>query len=185
MAKIFASPIFNWVIGVEIFSRPIPLSCSEHTPCRHLSIVALVRTNNFMYSKIDYVSYSVLACNGNIQCRTFDYDSSLLVCRLFEGALDTGHIIPAAPTSRVGSLEYFPTFFSAFLQPCAQCVENRYLTCLNNTCQCPLHSFWNGSVCENQRYENASCMNNEWCRNDPFGLICSASNVCTRKIGYR
>jgi hypothetical protein len=125
-----------------------------------------------------------IACNLNVQCRTFDYDSSSLVCRLTEGALDTGNIIPAATTSRVGSLKYFPIFFTAFYQACSQCMESRYLTCSNNTCQCPLHSFWNGSQCENQRYEHASCLSDEWCRNDPFGLICSSSKICISKAWY-
>ncbi len=40
---------------------------------------------------------------------------------------------------------------------------------------------WNENQCENQRYENTSCLNNEWCCNDPFGLICSISNVCISK----
>ncbi|CAF3917958.1 unnamed protein product [Adineta steineri] len=119
-----------------------------------------------------------LACNLNIQCRTFNYDSFSRVCFLFEGSLDTGHVTAAAPTSRIGSLNYLPMFFNAFNQSCSQCTETRYLICSNNTCQCPLHLFWNGSQCENQRYENASCLNNDWCRNDPFGLICSVSNVC-------
>jgi hypothetical protein len=122
-----------------------------------------------------------LACYLNVQCRTFDYDSSSLVCRLFEGTLDTGYIVSAASTSCVGFLKYVPIFFTAFNQTCSQCTKNRYLTCSNNTCQCPLHSFWNGSQCVNQRYENASCLSNEWCRNDPFGLICSMSNICTSK----
>ena len=122
-----------------------------------------------------------VACSLNFQCRTFDHDASSLACRLFEGALETGNVVSAVPTSRVGSLRYFSTLFTAFRQPCSQCTENRYLTCSNNTCQCPMHSFWNGSQCENQRYENASCVNNEWCRNDPFGLICSVSNVCISK----
>lgn len=125
-----------------------------------------------------------VGCNLNVQCRTFTYDSSSLVCRLFEGALETGYITSLSTTSRVGSLEYFPVFFIAFNQPCSQCTENRYLICLNNTCQCVLHSFWNESVCQNQRYENASCLTDEWCRNDPFGLICSVANVCTRKIRH-
>jgi len=126
-----------------------------------------------------------LACNLNTQCRTFDYDSSSRVCRLFEGALETGYTVSAVPTSRVGSVQYFSIFFNAFQQPCSQCTENRYLTCLNNTCQCPLHSFWNGSQCENQRYENESCLNDEWCRNDPLGLICSVANVCISKTLHR
>jgi hypothetical protein len=48
---------------------------------------------------------SSLACNLNVECRTFDYDSSLLICRLFEGALETGYSVPAAATLRIGSLK--------------------------------------------------------------------------------
>jgi hypothetical protein len=124
---------------------------------------------------------SSLACNQNVQCRTFDYDSSTRVCRLFEGALETGYSVSANSTSRIGFLKYNPTLFTAFQQPCSQCVENRYLTCSNQTCQCPVHSFWNGNQCENQRYKNASCSSSEQCRSDPFGLICSMYNICTSK----
>jgi hypothetical protein len=127
------------------------------------------------------LSYSIPACNLNIQCRTFDYDSSSLICRLFEGALNTGYTVPAASTSRIGSLAYTPVLFTTFNQPCSECLESRYLTCSNNTCQCPLHSFWDGNQCENQRYDNASCLNNQWCRNDLLGLFCSVSDVCTSK----
>ena len=125
-----------------------------------------------------------LACYLNVQCRTFDYNSSSLDCRLFEGALETGHIVPAIPTSNVGFLKNIPAFFTAFHQPCSKCAKNRYLTCSNSTCECPLHSFWNGSQCGNQRYENASCLSDEWCRNDPFGLICSMSQICISKASH-
>jgi hypothetical protein len=125
-----------------------------------------------------------LACNLNVQCRTLDYDSSSLVCRLFQSALNAGYIIAAPSTSRIGYLEYFSIFFSGYHQPCSQCTENRYLTCLNSTCECLLYSFWNGSQCENQRYENASCLNDDWCRNDPFGLICSVSHICISKASH-
>jgi hypothetical protein len=120
----------------------------------------------------------------NVQCRTFDYDSVSLVCRLFEGAFDTQYFVSAAPTSRVGFLKYIPIFFTVYQQACSQCAENRYLNCSNNTCESPLHSFWNGSQCINQRYENASCLTDEWCRNDPFGLICSMSHICINKISH-
>ena len=128
--------------------------------------------------------YHFLECYINVQCRTFDYNSSL-ACRLFEGALNTGHIVPAPPDSFVGFLKQIPAFFAAFHHPCSKCKYNRYLTCSNNTCECPLHSFWNGSQCENQRYENASCSSDEWCRNDPFGLICSVFNICIGKTQHR
>ncbi|UJR29472.1 hypothetical protein I4U23_010684 [Adineta vaga] len=43
-------------------------------------------------------------CNLNIHCRTFDYDVSTLICRLIEGEVKTGLIIPSISlTSRVGN----------------------------------------------------------------------------------
>ena len=122
-----------------------------------------------------------LACNLHVLCRTFDYDASSLLCRLFEGAFSTGHVVAAASTSRIGFLRYFSMLFKNFGQPCSQSTESRYLTCSSNKLECPLHSYWDGSQCLNQRYENASCSYDDWCRNDPFGLTCSPSNICNSK----
>ncbi|CAF0855664.1 unnamed protein product [Adineta steineri] len=118
-------------------------------------------------------------CNLNIHCRTFDYNSSSGVCRLFEGASNTGNMTLAMSTSHVGALRLSPSLFNAFGQACLQCIESRFLTCSNNTCQCPRNSFWNGVLCENQRYSGATCNNSQMCRYDTLGLICSASKICT------
>ncbi|CAF0982241.1 unnamed protein product [Adineta steineri] len=119
------------------------------------------------------------ACDLNIQCRTFDYDSLSNVCRLFEGAINTGYIVPSNSSSRVGALQLVSNDFTSFGQPCSECTQTRYLTCLNNTCQCPPNTFWNNIECENQRYIDASCNNNQWCRYNTLGLICSIFNNCT------
>lgn len=72
---------------------------------------------------------SVIACNVHIQCRTFDYDSSSYVCRLFEGAASTGNLIPSILSSRVGALQFSPDLYTTFDQSCSQCIQSRYLTC--------------------------------------------------------
>ncbi|CAF4048940.1 unnamed protein product, partial [Adineta steineri] len=160
-------------LNVEtLFESYIQLSqlSSQFQPANSIELLETQSVSSFM--QCGYI------CNRNIQCRTFDYNSSSMICRIFEGALDTGSIVSAAPTSRVGFIKYSSLYFIAINQPCTQCIESRYLTCLNNTCQCPAHSFYNGSQCENQRYENASCLNNDWCRQDPFQLLCSTSSIC-------
>jgi len=104
------------------------------------------------------------------------------VCRLFESELNTGQLVSTVASSQVGFIKYTPALFTTFQQPCSQCKESRYLTCsTNDTCQCPVHSFWNGTQCINQRYANSSCLNDQWCRQDPFELVCSLAKICTSK----
>ncbi|CAF2024587.1 unnamed protein product [Rotaria magnacalcarata] len=97
------------------------------------------------------------ACSQNPSCRTFDYDSSSHRCRLFEADLTNGTILAMAfQMSLVGT-----------------CQENRYQTCLSitNTCQCPGNSYWNGSMCPLQLFENAACSQIDACRSD-LNLSC-------------
>ena len=121
-----------------------------------------------------------MRCNQNRQCRTFDYDSSSLVCRLFEGDISTGTVlnnsIPAS--SRIGSI-YSNTpdaleQYSLYNKSCNQCGlgVNRYLQCSNNTCQCPINTYWNGRTCSNRLYNGSSCNSSSMCRQD-LNLICS------------
>ena len=122
-------------------------------------------------------------CNQDVQCRTYDYDSQSLVCHLFESAVETGSVVSSVSlTSRVGAVYFWPKFFIAYGQQCSQCTQNRYLICSstnnNNTCQCPIHTFWNGIQCENQRYANGYCSNNEQCRTDA-NLNCTVYNLCS------
>ncbi|CAF1389917.1 unnamed protein product [Rotaria magnacalcarata] len=115
------------------------------------------------------------ACNRNPSCRTFDYDSSSRRCRLFEADLTNGAIIAmASQTSIVGSVILSASLYaSMYNQSCSACRENRYQTCSSttNTCQCPGNSYWNGSMCPLQLFENATCSQIDACRSD-LNLCC-------------
>ena len=125
-----------------------------------------------------------LECNLNVQCRTFDYDAGSSVCRLFEGAVDTGQVLATgSSTSRTGAVRLGKNLFANYGQPCTQCLQSRYLTCSsNNTCQCPPNTAWDSTACVNQAYEDASCLTNRWCRQDR-GFVCSNLQFCTSKRG--
>ncbi|CAF4129664.1 unnamed protein product [Rotaria magnacalcarata] len=114
-------------------------------------------------------------CSQNPSCRTFDYDSSSHRCRLFEADLTNGAIIAAASqTSIVGSVILSASLYaSMYNQSCSACQENRYQTCSSttNTCQCPGNSYWNGSMCPLQLFENAACSQIDACRSD-LNLSC-------------
>ncbi|CAF1077798.1 unnamed protein product [Adineta steineri] len=106
-----------------------------------------------IFSSVSSLLRCSMLCNQNRQCRTFDYDLSSLVCRLFGSEYSTGTILTNASslTSRIGAILYNTTttsqFYSAYNQTCDQCNtgDNRYLQCINNTCRCPLHTYW--TVC--------------------------------------
>lgn len=121
-----------------------------------------------------------MKCNQNRQCRTFDYDQASLVCRIFEGEISTGSILNnsvSLVSSRIGSIRYNTTDtleqYSSYNQTCNQCGigVNRYLQCINNTCQCPPHTYWNGQICLNQVYNGSYCTSSPACRQD-FNLTC-------------
>ncbi|CAF0789528.1 unnamed protein product [Adineta steineri] len=128
-----------------------------------------------------------MLCNQNRQCRTFDYDQSSLVCRLFESEYSTGTILTNSSsfTSRIGAILYNTTatsqFYSVYNQTCDHCStgSNRYLQCINNTCQCPLNTYWNGQKCLNQVYDGSNCSSTLSCRQD-LNLTCyPQTNTCT------
>jgi hypothetical protein len=127
-----------------------------------------------------------MQCNQNYQCRTFDYDESSLVCRQFEGELSTGTVLNNSTllSSRIGSILYNTTdtlqLYSSYNQTCDHCgiAINRYLQCINNTCQCPPNTYWNGQMCSNQLYSESSCNSSSACRQD-LNLTCSTqTNTC-------
>jgi hypothetical protein len=101
------------------------------------------------FSSIRSLLRCTMMCNQNRQCRTFDYDQSSLICRIFEGELSTGTILTnvTSLTSRIGAIIYntaiVPQLYSSYNQKCDQCSVggNRYLQCINNTCQCPTHTY--------------------------------------------
>ena len=124
-----------------------------------------------------------MQCNQNRRCRTFDYDQSSLVCRLFEGEVSTGTVLnnSTLSSSRVGSIRYTSTDvlqqYSAYNQSCDQCGigVNRYLQCINNSCRCPPNTYWNGQMCLNQLYNGSTCNYPSDCRQD-LNLTCSNEN---------
>ncbi len=139
------------------------------------------------YSNIQSSLQCSMMCNQNRQCRTFDYDQSSLICRLFEGELSTGTILynTTSLTSRIGAIIYnttiVPGLYSSYNQTCDQCSisGNRYLQCLNGTCQCPIHTYWNSQICSNQLYNGSNCSSSTLsCRQD-LNLTCSnQTNSC-------
>ncbi|UJR29118.1 hypothetical protein I4U23_010332 [Adineta vaga] len=117
------------------------------------------------------------ACNQLSSCRLFDYDSFSQRCRLFEGdTTTTGSIISSSSlTSLVGTVIISSTLYSAIhSQTCQLCQQNRYETCAMNTstCQCPLHTYWDGSLCALQLFENDTCVQRDACRSD-LNLTCT------------
>ncbi|CAF4574497.1 unnamed protein product, partial [Didymodactylos carnosus] len=111
---------------------------------------------------------------------TFDYDTLSKRCRLFEGEITTGKVNRSAAipsTSRVSSIAYTQHLYLAYNQTCDQCQINRYLLCINQTCQCPPHTYWNAWMCLNQGYNGSLCQNDQWCRTDK-NITCSSSNFC-------
>ncbi len=115
-------------------------------------------------------------------CRTFEFDSSTLQCRLIEGDLTTGQIIPSTSSSKsiVGSMKLAPELFTSYGQSCSQCVGNPFFTCINGTCQCALHSYFDGSMCKLQQFTGAQCNSSNACRTD-LNLTCLQFFQCGRK----
>ena len=127
-------------------------------------------------------------CNFNVQCRTFVYKSGAQECSLYEGSIDSGSVVTAANelSSIVGGLVYTPELFISYGQTCDQCASSRYLHCLNNTCQCMAHTFWNGTMCLNQVYYGDRCVTDLWCRTADLSLTClSDCGVCAGKCCRR
>ena len=120
------------------------------------------------------------SCNQQPPCRAIDYDSSSRRCRLFEGDLTTGSIIPSASaTSVVGTMVISPSLFAhTHSQACQACTESRYEICHANTstCQCRPHSFWKNSTCAMQLFANESCSQAGSCRSD-LNLTCVADFI--------
>ncbi|CAF1215172.1 unnamed protein product [Adineta steineri] len=115
-------------------------------------------------------------CNEQPACHTFDYDSASGRCRLFEADQTVGSIIVSTSlTSVVANVLISQSQFDhTYNQSCEACQEDRYQYCSINgsTCQCRPHTFWNGSVCLLQLFENDTCSQRDACRTD-FNLICA------------
>jgi len=131
------------------------------------------------------VMHCGIRCHHSIRCRTFQYDSSINECRLFEGSINTGQLQSNFSSSIVGWIPIKRSMFTLYNATIDQCRQSRLLNSSTSSglCECPINTFWNGSMCLNQIYEQQTCMNNNWCRTDLF-YICNASK-CIGKISKR
>ncbi|CAF1507247.1 unnamed protein product [Adineta ricciae] len=132
------------------------------------------------FSNVDVTASCAMYCLQNTFCRTFDFDSISHQCHLYEGSVDTGMIIPANSSNIIGWIEILPSMFHLYNASADQCKDNRYLSSdiVSNRCQCPDRTFWNGSMCLNQRFIGDTCQENNWCRNDlNIGCILSICSI--------
>jgi hypothetical protein len=120
------------------------------------------------YNNVRAIIPCAALCYRNSLCRTFDFDSNSNECRLFEGSVDTGNLLPNFSSSVVGWIHLTPSLFDLYNASNDQCTDNRFLDSqtASSRCECPIHTFWKTSMCINQRYVNDSCVNNDWCRTD-------------------
>ncbi|UJR12669.1 hypothetical protein I4U23_016843 [Adineta vaga] len=123
--------------------------------------------------------YCSLECNKRIDCRTYDFDSDSKQCRLWDVDTTTGFVVasPSKPRSVVGTIRLsFNTYVHSHNQSCNKCFDSRYELCdtNSNTCQCPLKTFWNGSMCLVQLLRNQICSGMNVCRSD-LNLSCQPS----------
>ncbi len=131
-----------------------------------------------VYTTVPSMLSCAMLCNQNSECRTIVFDRPS--CRLYESYLNTGSVIESSsPNSVVGAVNYDNVYLSSdYNQSCDHCYLNRYLVCQNDTCQCPLHTFWDGqNTCLNQLFLNSSstCQADNWCRED-LNLTCVCGN---------
>ena len=134
------------------------------------------------FSNTSTAVYCAMHCYRNIQCRTFDLDTNSQQCRLFEGSVDTGTLMSTSLLSSVvGWVNIPPSAYNMYNAASDQCINNRFLysDISSGLCECPIHTFWNGSMCLNERYAGEICQNNNWCRID-LNISCFLS-VCDGK----
>ncbi|CAF3172466.1 unnamed protein product [Rotaria socialis] len=125
----------------------------EYTPINNVQLIAT------KYIQTKFLCSA--ACNQESSCRIFDYDLISKRCRLFEGDSTTGSInLSSSPTSIVGVVSISSSIYSSINnQLCQACKGNRYEVCSaeTNLCQYPVHTYWNGSLCALQLFENGTC----------------------------
>ena len=173
---------------------------SVHTDYLYQSLT-MVSNKGYQYSPVvptvqlisstmvNSLQQCAMACNINPLCRMFDFNANIFQqCRLFEGDTDTlGTIISSSRSdSAVGSIQITPSLFTQYGQPCSSsCDQSRYLSCINSTCQCTSHTYWDPSpgICRVQSpILGAACQQGmNMCRED-LNYTCLQFNQCGRKF---
>ncbi|CAF0839563.1 unnamed protein product [Adineta steineri] len=120
-----------------------------------------------------------IQCDMAARCRTFNFDRQTKDCYLYEGDIDsTGLVVVSlSPQSVCGWIKLDMSDFANYDSPCSTCEDSRYLTCINATCQCQPHTFFNGSMCLSQKLNGTGCTSDNQCRND-LNLTCLANMQC-------
>jgi hypothetical protein len=134
-------------------------------------------------NEIDSIETCSLTCHANDFCRIFDFDGQTNHCRLFEGdPTIMGSIIASSSSlSIVGSIQLTSDQFSSQGLPCSFCAIDRYLICINSSCQCPPRTYFDGSICRSQNIVGGQCTNDTDCRTD-LNLTCLPRKQCGRKF---
>ncbi|CAF1283928.1 unnamed protein product [Adineta ricciae] len=167
--------VFLYYIWISNAFEPVLFGLSPYgnqfQPADSIELLAV-------FHNIPSVLRCTLICYKNIQCRTFDYDVNSQQCRLFEGSADTGALISSSTTTKVGWVVLNHLLYNFYNFTSDKCTNDRFLYSDNvsGLCQCIIHTFWNGSICVNQRYSNQGCINDNWCRTD-LNLTC-VSSIC-------
>ncbi|CAF1200711.1 unnamed protein product [Rotaria sordida] len=178
------------------FSFLILIGCILR-PSQHQSISsdwqssANLSSKGFEFSPIDeqaLLLFDIIAksliscvkiCHSTVPCYIFDFDDQSHRCRIFEGNITTmGSIVASSSSqSRVGSIKLYPEQFTNLGQSCSFCQRSKYLTCINNTCLCPAHTYFNGLICQSQKLLGANCTIDGECRLD-LNYICLPRQQC-------
>lgn len=118
-------------------------------------------------------------CLSIRNCRTFNFDSQTKSCRLYEGDIGSTGSIGASLSAQsiCGSLHLDVKDFLHHGHSCAYCEDSRYLTCINSSCQCPSHTYFDGTICRSQKINGSGCTGHAECRND-LNLTCLVNMQC-------
>jgi hypothetical protein len=186
--------MFNLRFSILIFIGCTPILSESQSISIGWQSLTNLSSNGFQFAPVDQqalllsitTTNSILSCtrlcHSTIQCRIFDFDSQSSRCRLFEGNMTTmgSIVVSSSSQSRVGSINLLPAQFVNHGQGCSFCQGSRYLTCMNGSCQCPIHTYFDGSICESQKLLGGICGNNTECRSD-LNYTCLSRQQCGRK----
>jgi hypothetical protein len=178
--------IFTWCILIPTHLQSISIGWQSLTAFSSLGFEFSPIDEEALFileSNVDSIIACALTCHSTAQCRIFDFDDQSHRCRIFEGDIATmGSVVTSSLFARsiVGSIELHPEFFANHGQPCSYCQGSRYLTCINATCQCQSHTFFDGSMCQSQQLMGAECNDSTECRNDQ-NYTCLPRQQCGRE----
>jgi hypothetical protein len=178
--------VWCMLVPVQLQSIPLDWQSTANISSAGLEFSPINEAAQLLF---EVTSKSIISCAQTCQstayCRIFDYDNQSHRCRIFQGNIATmGSLITStSPQSRVGSIKLNPQQFVNQGQPCSFCLGSKYLTCINDTCQCQPYTYFDGSICQSQKLLGAECRNNTECRSD-LNYTCLSRQQCGRKCYY-